>query len=474
MLPIPNSKVAVPALPDLFLPRPRLLAALGQGDKRGEESVTLVCAPSGFGKTALLSHWAHATAGTQRGTGVAWLDLDPGDDDSRRLWQGIIAALTAHPAVPPDSPLHELARVAPTADPDEPDLLDDLMEALGALPVPVPLVLHDVHHIAAPAALRVLQAIVTARPAGVRILLCSRRNPPLPLDALRAAGALREVRADRLRFSPEESAGALRELHLRLTPAQVAAVHTRTGGQPAGLCLAGAVLRSNPDVDAFLARFAATDRPPPDFLVEELLAALPAGDRKILTAVSLDESLAGSLATVIPDTMDAGPVLDRLASEMGLVTHVGAAGDRYRLNPLLADYLRAERAHRPQVAADLHARAARWWAAHDDAVPAVGHATRTGDHTLLTDLVHRFTGALLVRGEHQVLRDALEPFGDPTTADDPWLALCSALADIEVGDPAATQAALERARRRWPAQPEHRLSILRSVTEFSPRRQPQT
>ena len=78
MPPIPKSKVVVPALPDLFLPRPRLLAALGQGDERGEESVTLVCAPSGFGKTALLSHWAHATAGTQRTTGVAWLDLDPG------------------------------------------------------------------------------------------------------------------------------------------------------------------------------------------------------------------------------------------------------------------------------------------------------------------------------------------------------------------------------------------------------------
>ena len=122
-------------------------------------------------------------------------------------------------------------------------------------------------------------------------------------------------------------------------------------GRPAGgVCLAGAVLRSNPDVDAFLARFAATDRPLPDFLVEEALAALPAGDRKILTAVSFDESLAGSLATVLPDTMDAGPVLDRLASEMGLVTHVGAAEDRYRLNPLLADYLRTEARNTDQVA----------------------------------------------------------------------------------------------------------------------------
>ena len=34
--------------------------------------------------------------------------------------------------------------------PHEPEFLDDLIEALDALPVPVPLVLHDVHEIARP------------------------------------------------------------------------------------------------------------------------------------------------------------------------------------------------------------------------------------------------------------------------------------------------------------------------------------
>jgi ATP/maltotriose-dependent transcriptional regulator MalT len=87
------------------------------------------------------------------------------------------------------------------------------------------------------------------------------------------------------------------------------------------------VLRSNPEVDAFLARLAATDRPVPDFLVEELLAALPASDRDILTAASLDETLDGNLDTVLPDRTDAGPVLDRFASEMGLITTDIEAGD---------------------------------------------------------------------------------------------------------------------------------------------------
>ena len=69
--------------------------------------------------------------------------------------------------------------------------------------------------------------------------------------------------------------------------------------------------------------------------------------------------------------MDAGPVLDRLASEMGLVTHVGAAGNRLPAEPT-ARVLSARRvrADRPHVAADPHARAARWSVVHDDAESA--------------------------------------------------------------------------------------------------------
>jgi hypothetical protein len=40
MLPMSESKIAVPALPDLCVSRPRLLAALGRGAERGEDSVT--------------------------------------------------------------------------------------------------------------------------------------------------------------------------------------------------------------------------------------------------------------------------------------------------------------------------------------------------------------------------------------------------------------------------------------------------
>jgi LuxR family maltose regulon positive regulatory protein len=109
---IPESKIAVPALPDPFVLRPGLLAALGADDPT-DERVTLVCAPAGYGKTALLAHWARVADST--GPSPAWVNLDRGDDDPRRLWTGILAALTAHPAVSAEGRLRELARAVPRA-----------------------------------------------------------------------------------------------------------------------------------------------------------------------------------------------------------------------------------------------------------------------------------------------------------------------------------------------------------------------
>src|SRR6478672_12043432 len=68
-----------------FVPRRRLAEALGEGLARGR---VLVCAPAGFGKTALLADWARGD-----GRPMAWLGLDGGDSDPARFWRYVVATL---------------------------------------------------------------------------------------------------------------------------------------------------------------------------------------------------------------------------------------------------------------------------------------------------------------------------------------------------------------------------------------------
>src|ERR687898_289038 len=79
------TKLNVPSLRPGFVPRPRLLDRLDEGVAR---ELTLVCAPAGFGKTAMLADWAHRGARS-----VAWLALDAGDNDPARFWRHAAAAL---------------------------------------------------------------------------------------------------------------------------------------------------------------------------------------------------------------------------------------------------------------------------------------------------------------------------------------------------------------------------------------------
>jgi LuxR family transcriptional regulator, maltose regulon positive regulatory protein len=79
------TKLHLPSARPGFVPRARLLQRLTDG-LAGE--LTLVCAPAGFGKTALLADWAR---GNPRP--VAWLSLDAGDNDPARFWRYVAAAL---------------------------------------------------------------------------------------------------------------------------------------------------------------------------------------------------------------------------------------------------------------------------------------------------------------------------------------------------------------------------------------------
>src|SRR6266511_764308 len=79
------TKLHLPRTHPGFVVRPRLVDRLAQAH---EGELTLVCAPAGFGKTALLADWARRDPRP-----VAWLSLDEADNDPARFWRHVAAAL---------------------------------------------------------------------------------------------------------------------------------------------------------------------------------------------------------------------------------------------------------------------------------------------------------------------------------------------------------------------------------------------
>ena len=85
-----TTKLRPPHVKDGLLRRPELVERLRAGR---ETTLTLVCAPAGYGKTTLLAQWAADPSPTS----LVWVSLDAKDSDPARLWTDVIAALQQAP-----------------------------------------------------------------------------------------------------------------------------------------------------------------------------------------------------------------------------------------------------------------------------------------------------------------------------------------------------------------------------------------
>jgi LuxR family transcriptional regulator, maltose regulon positive regulatory protein len=379
-----------------FVPRPRLLARLSQGIGSG---LTVVCTPAGFGKTTMLGDWARRSR-----VPAAWLSLDAADNDPARFWRYVAAALDrVRPGT--DAPVMALlrGRQQPPLEAVATVVINELMSAPGK--GEVALVLDDYHLVDAPPVHDSITFLLDRLPPGLRLVLSSRADPPLPLARLRARGQLAELRAADLRFTLAETAAFLREVTgLDLPAASVAALQDRTEGWAAGVQLAALSLRGHADPDGFIATFAGSHRYVLDYLTEEVLAGQPEQVLRFLLETSVLDRLCGPLCDAVTGGTGSQEMLEELDRANLFVVPLDEVRQWWRYHHLFADLLRA-RLERQQPARlpELHRAAATWHEEHGLADEAIRHATAAGETGWAARLVERHVETLLRRSEGATL-----------------------------------------------------------------------
>ncbi|NUT51083.1 MAG: LuxR family transcriptional regulator, partial [Saccharothrix sp.] len=437
---VPTAKLTVPRPPADLVPRPRLSTVLDRGT---DAAVTLVCGAAGAGKTVLLAEWAARRAGR-----TAWLSVDEDDSDDGRFWSALLDSLSD--VVPEHNPVRLLpVPLTPSADPE---FLADLVNALDDLSEPVNLVLDDLHEVIDAAPIQGLAALLRHRPDNLRLVLSSRRYPPLPLAKVRLAGELLEVPAEALSFSLAEARALLDASGVHLDRAQLEELVDRTEGWVAVLRLAATALAGAPDPQRVLADFGDRDRAVAAYLVEEVLSRLDAADQRFLRSISVCDPVSADLANHLTGGGDGG---ERLAAFLdgGVVVEDGA-GPRpwYHVHTLLREHLHAAlQREEPERAAQLHGLASDWHAEHDAPAHALTHITHTGDVDRIGTLVRRYGVALALTGRHEPLARAFALLDDAGAPGNCESALVAAWLHAHRGDVEAADRALWLAESTWPA-----------------------
>jgi LuxR family maltose regulon positive regulatory protein len=137
--PLIRTKLHRPRVAADLVQRERLYAAL---ERSHDEPLTLVSAPAGYGKTALISNWL-----ARCDLPNAWLSLDETDSDTRVFFSYFVAAM--HKVFP--ETCRETLTLLEANQLASPTLLAEyLTNDLEALPKPLVLVLDDYHRISEP------------------------------------------------------------------------------------------------------------------------------------------------------------------------------------------------------------------------------------------------------------------------------------------------------------------------------------
>jgi LuxR family maltose regulon positive regulatory protein len=357
-----------------WVARPRLLDRL---DEALDHHFTFVSAPPGFGKSVLVAQWLERRKGS-----VAWVSLDPLDNEPEAFVRYLVAALEGASPVRFSQTGGLLAARQP---PPFRYLCDVFVSELARVEDPLVVVLEDYHAVSSEDVHRLLERLVPALSPVLHLVVLTRRDPPLPLGHWRAQDWLLELRGRDLRVSLDEARTFFASGQaVSLSESTVETLLKKTEGWIAGLRLVKLSLRGAEDPESRAREFSGSNRLVADYLTAELIAAQPPETRELLVVTAPLPRFCASLCDHLLAGTPHPPAregLSRLEQDNMFMVPLDGEGRWYRYHHLFQELLLH---HLPDLSApdrraEIHRRAGAWFAREGLVEEALRHWIEAGD-----------------------------------------------------------------------------------------------
>jgi len=358
-------------------------------------SVTALLAPTGFGKTAQLTHWRKEALSS--GALAFWYSADSRDEPQRFALGLAYSARVGCGKRGFADPF--MKWMAACVDPQE--AVTGWLAEVAELSVEVLLLLDDVEQLPASSRSQVLSYLLGNAPPNLRIAFAARGSSALVASGALSPAAVTRVTAIDLRFRPDETVAVFSgALGRRSNPETCVHLHELSEGWPLGVQLAVGALHKGGDMEGLLAAAtsdiqhffvdAVIDRQPPD--ATQLLVRLAQFNLihpQLCAAALGDERFADELLRLQNDT----PLLLRAEGENWM-----------RLHPLAREVLQRRLAQLPSSErAALALKASAWYADRDLYEEAAEQAFLAGEVAQSISLVEKSAGQMTVQGRSTAL-----------------------------------------------------------------------
>ena len=402
-MPLLASKLQIPPQPHHAVVRERLTDVLEH--EVLQYKVVYIAAPAGYGKTTLLTQWAHSSQLT-----IAWLSISKEDKDLAHFLRYLV---TAWEHVQPDIRETHLGLLLSGQSPNIDKVLSTFINVANTSPQHLVFVLDDCHLIEDAAIHEGLRFLLEHLPPNLHFVLSSRGAPPLPLARYRARQELLDIQTEDLQFTFEETITFLKTFKEdHFADEDVLALHRQLEGWIAGLQLVGLTLqRKLTGGDKLVVsgrhRFIA------DYLSEDVLAPLAPDTRLFLLQTSILDHLSSPICDAVTEKRGSQAMLENLERQNLFLVALDDSRGWFRYHRLFGDFLYDELKRRhPDEVAELHRRAARWYMSQEMAELAFEHGVESNDVGLVIDIGERYIAAKLLGGEIKVVQGWLNSIPD--------------------------------------------------------------
>ncbi len=339
-------------------------AHLIESARTSECRVIGVTAPAGYGKSTLLTEWAHS-----EDRPVAWVSLDQLDDDPAALITLLASAYARASGSNSDlvatvggAGLSVLARAAPR-----------LATTLSTSPSPFVLMMDDLHSLQSPNCHDVLTVVLSGIPPGSQLIATSRSEQP-HLPKLRATGEALEFSAKDLALDEAGARQIFKEARVAISPELAAAVTQRTEGWPVGLYLAAMIATEGSEP----LTISGDDRYVADYLYRESLMRLPEDTQRFLRRTAVVDQLSGPLCDALCGEPGGQEQLRELEASSSFLVPLDRRREWYRYHALFREFLLSELNRvEPDIIMKLHLRAADWYESNGSPALALEHLLQT-------------------------------------------------------------------------------------------------
>lgn len=439
------TKTHIPQVRHALVGRPELRRLLDEGMRA---KLTLISAPSGYGKSTALSEWA-----LNRENLAAWVSLDKQDDDWIAFWRATVESIRNRVDGFGRTVLPLLAEGPTSSAVSREPTMTALLNELEQLAEELAILFDDYHLITVPAIHQSISYLIERLPNSIHVYIASRSDLPFPTGKWFAEGKLLRITTEQLRFRPEEAAVFFRETtELRLTADQLDQLYGHTEGWITGLRLAALSMGQSGDVAKSIRRFSGHQQHIADYLLQEVIRDLAEEMRDFLLHTSVLSQMNYALCEAVTGLAGAQRQLEQLERLQLFIVPLDDQREWYRYHHLLSDFLQTMFARNaPALWERANVRAARWFENQGYIEEAAEHYLTGKQYEDVVRLIETHMNALLSKGKNIALARWAMQVPEPYLSDRPLVELFYLYALVGIRQFDAVPERAERLRLRFEA-----------------------